>query len=41
MYSNQPVVLPDTLVAQLIDDASTLSGHLQQDFSAIIAQRDT
>ncbi len=35
------VVLPDTLVAQLIDNAATLSGHLQQDFESLSSQRDS
>lgn len=41
MSSNQTVVLPDTLVAQLIESAATLSNYLQRDFEAMSAQRDT
>ena len=40
MSENSSVVLPDTLVAQLIDNAATLSRHLQLDFDAISAQRN-
>ncbi len=38
--TDQPVVLPDTLVAQLIENAVTLSNYLQRDFEAIGAQRN-
>lgn len=34
---NNQVVLPDTLVAQLIDNAATLTHFLQSDYQAIIA----
>ena len=40
MNDDQSIVLPDTLVAQLIDNAATLSRHLQQDFSGIISKRE-
>ncbi len=38
--TDQSVVLPDTLVAQLIENAATLSTYLQRDFEAIGAQRN-
>lgn len=38
--TDKPVVLPDTLVAQLIENAVTLSNYLQRDFEAIGAQRN-
>lgn len=41
MNGKQSVVLPDTLVAQLIGNAATLSNYLQRDFEAISAQRST
>lgn len=40
MSSHQTVVLPDTLVAQLIGNAATLSSYLQRDLEAMGAQRD-
>lgn len=39
--ADKSVVLPDTLVAQLIENAATLSNYLQRDFEAMSAQRDT
>lgn len=39
MDNDESIVLPDTLVAQLINNAATLSGHLAQDFDAILSQR--
>ena len=41
MSDEQKIVLPDTLVAQLIDNAATLSTHLQQDFNLIISKRES
>ena len=37
--TDNSVVLPDTLVAQLIENAATLSTYLQRDFEAMSAQR--
>lgn len=39
MSNDSSVVLPDTLVAQLIDNAATLSRYLQLDFETMSAQR--
>src|SRR5258705_12287216 len=33
------IVLPDTLVAQLIDNAATLNDYLQKEFEVIVKQR--
>jgi hypothetical protein len=40
MSDELKIVLPDTLVAQQIDNAATLSAHLQQDFNLIISKRE-
>lgn len=40
MSMNNTVVLPDTLVAQLIENAATLSNYLQQDFEDMQTQRE-
>lgn len=34
------IVLPDTLVAQLIDNAATLNDYLQKEFEIIVSQRE-
>lgn len=39
MTNNRAIVLPDTLVAQLIENAATLSRFLRNDFTEIAARR--
>src|SRR5438128_7619900 len=34
------IVLPDTLVAQLIDNAATLNDYLQQEFQDVLGSRN-
>lgn len=40
MGEEKQIVLPDTLVAQLIENAAELSEHLQQDFAQVVARRE-